>query len=540
MRVRIAATALASLVLGAVSFAAARVEPGYFPGGPGAGIALLGTAAGWAATAAGLLMWRAGRSGPLLALAGTAWLLAACSSPELGSAVVFTAALSGGLAAPALIAHALRPGAAIAAAGYAFAVGLAGVAQALLFDPAAEGCGGCPDNLLLVHADADARLAVMRIGMAGTAAVLAIALLIAAARLHRAPAARRAGEAVFVLPVGFFAAAAAAQLVHGLDRGFLSNDPTDRGLWLAQALALVAAAAGTAYEPLRRRRARADLARLVLELGRAGGGGLREALAARFHDPGLEIAYHMDDRAWIGADGTSVQPPPPDATQLVAGGAVVAAIRHRGDAPLEELASSARLGLEFERLHAVARAQLAELRASRARIVAAGDEERRRLERDLHDGAQQRLLSLALTLGLAQRSAADQETLAWAVAELRAAVAELRELAHGIYPTVLGEEGLAAALESLAEADGRLRVRGVTEQRLPAAVESAAYVAVLRTLRATDGMLEVIATTGQDGLTVELRGRAPDLDRRELEDRAGAIDGTFSSDGERFLLRLPL
>jgi signal transduction histidine kinase len=540
MRVRIAATALASLVLGAVSFAAARVEPGYFPGGPGAGIALLGTAAGWAATAAGLVMWRAGRSGPLLALAGTAWLLAACSSPELGSAVVFTAALSGGLAAPALMAHALRPGAAIAAAGYAFAVGLAGVAQALLFDPAAEGCGGCPDNLLLVHADADARLAVMRIGMAGTAAVLAIALLIAAARLHRAPAARRAGEAVFVLPVGFFAAAAAAQLVHGLDRGFLSNDPTDRGLWLAQALALVAAAAGTAYEPLRRRRARAALARLVLELGRAGGGGLREALAARFHDPGLEIAYHMDDRAWIGADGTSVQPPPPDATQLVAGGAVVAAVRHRGDAPLEELASSARLGLEFERLNAVARAQLAELRASRARIVAAGDEERRRLERDLHDGAQQRLLSLALTLGLAQRSAADQETLAWAVAELRAAVAELRELAHGIYPTVLGEEGLAAALESLAEADGRLRVRGVTEQRLPAAVESAAYVAVLRTLRATDGILEVIATTGQDGLTVELRGRAQDLDRRELEDRAGAIDGTFSSDGECLLLRLPL
>ena len=126
------------------------------------------------------------------------------------------------------------------------------------------------------------------------------------------------------------------------------------------------------------------------------------------------------------------------------------------------------------------------------------------------------------------------------MAELRTAVAELRELAHGIYPTVLGEEGLAAALESLAEADGRLRVRSVPEQRLPAAVESAAYVAVLRTLRAADGTLEVSATKGQDGLTVELRGRAQDLDRRELEDRAGAIDGTFSADGERFLLRLPL
>ena len=299
MRVRIAVMALASLVLGVVSFAAARAEPGYFPGGRGAGIALLGTAAGWAATAAGLVMWRTGRSGALLALAGTAWLLAACSSPEVGSAVVFTAALAGGLAAPALIAHALRPGVAIAAIGYAFAVGIAGVGQALFFDPAVEGCGSCPDNLLLVHADDDARLELMRIGMAGTAGVLVVALLIAAARLHRVPAARRAGEAVFVLPVGAFAAAAAAQLVHGLDRGFISNDPTDRGLWLAQALALVAAAAGTAYEPLRRRRARADLARLVLELGRVGAGGLREALAARFRDPGLEIVYRTGDGAWI-------------------------------------------------------------------------------------------------------------------------------------------------------------------------------------------------------------------------------------------------
>jgi hypothetical protein len=71
-------------------------------------------------------------------------------------------------------------------------------------------------------------------------------------------------------------------------------------------------------------------------------------------------------------------------------------------------------------------------------------------------------------------------------------------------------------------------------------VESAAYVAVLRTLRAADGPLEVRATTRQGALTVELRGRARDLDRRELEDRAGAIDGIFSANGECFLLRLPL
>ena len=127
------------------------------------------------------------------------------------------------------------------------------------------------------------------------------------------------------------------------------------------------------------------------------------------------------------------------------------------------------------------------MRESRQRIVAAADEERRRIERDLHDGAQQRLVALALQLRGAQRrlgESADPEVerlLEASVAELQAAVGELRELARGVHPAVLTEEGLAAALESLAGADAARRSTvDVAEGRLPAAGRGGG---VLRRLR---------------------------------------------------------
>ena len=114
---------------------------------------------------------------------------------------------------------------------------------------------------------------------------------------------------------------------------------------------------------------------------------------------------------------------------------------------LEAAGAAARLALENERLQAELRAQLVELGASRARIVSAGDEERRRLERDLHDGAQQRLLGLGLALQLLREELGPgvngaSELLSEADAELRAALEELRELAHGIHPAILTEQGL--------------------------------------------------------------------------------------------------
>ena len=134
------------------------------------------------------------------------------------------------------------------------------------------------------------------------------------------------------------------------------------------------------------------------------------------------------------------------------------------------------------------RSQLAELRASRARIVSAGDEERRRLERDLHDGAQQRLLSLGLALQLARAKLGPDangaaELLADADDELRAALDELRELAHGIHPALLTDHGLASALRSLADRSTvPVTIASLPQRRLPGPAEAAAYFLVSEAL----------------------------------------------------------
>src|SRR5262249_2082317 len=150
---------------------------------------------------------------------------------------------------------------------------------------------------------------------------------------------------------------------------------------------------------------------------------------------------------------------------------------------------AARLALQNEQLQAEVYAQLEDLRASRARIVEAADDERRRLERDLHDGAQQRIVALSLALqGLRSQLASDPGAelaarVAAPQATLQRGLAELRELAHGIYPAVLSDEGLAAALEALAEqADIPIRLETLTEARFPSAVENAAYFTIVEAI----------------------------------------------------------
>jgi signal transduction histidine kinase len=128
------------------------------------------------------------------------------------------------------------------------------------------------------------------------------------------------------------------------------------------------------------------------------------------------------------------------------------------------------------------RAQLVQVQESRRRIVTAGDDQRRRIERDIHDGAQQRLVALALELRATQRRLGGrvdpdvERVLTGAVAELQVAVSELRELARGVHPAILTDEGLDGALESLATRTPLdVRVDGVLEERLPPEVEAAGY-----------------------------------------------------------------
>jgi len=193
------------------------------------------------------------------------------------------------------------------------------------------------------------------------------------------------------------------------------------------------------------------------------------------------------------------------------------------------------------RREAVERARVAEIHASRARIVEAADAERRRLGRDLHDGAQQRLVRVLLALRLAGRGADDatRTLLDAAASDVDAAIAELRELGAGIHPQILTNRGIAAAVESLTGPLPLLVEASIPETRYPASVEAAAYFViaealtnVLKHARATaasvtarevDGRLVVeVADDGRGGVDI---GGGSGL--RGLEDRVAALDGTF-------------
>jgi signal transduction histidine kinase len=216
---------------------------------------------------------------------------------------------------------------------------------------------------------------------------------------------------------------------------------------------------------LRARLARLTVAGLVVDLEDTPPQGIREALARALDDESLEVAFWLPEQGeFVDAEGVPVTLPEESesraVTRLEHDGRVLAALVHdaslRDEPKLVEAAgAAARLALENARLHAEVQAQLADVRDSRARIVAAGDEQRRRIERDLHDGAQSRLVALALELKHAQqRGVADPEVeqlLASTAAELQDAVQQLRELAQGIHPPLLVQGGLAVALEALAD-----------------------------------------------------------------------------------------
>jgi signal transduction histidine kinase len=189
-----------------------------------------------------------------------------------------------------------------------------------------------------------------------------------------------------------------------------------------------------------------------------------------------------------------------------------------------------------------------DLRASRQRLVAAQDEERRRLERNLHDGAQQRLVALSLTLRIAQNQIAKapekaEQMVASAQEELTRALEELRELARGIHPAVLSDRGLEAAVEALAvRSPLPVKVVEVPDQRLPEPVEAAAYFVISEALtnvaKYANASAATVAVRRLNGHAhVEVRddgvggadpGRGSGL--RGLADRVGALDGSLALD----------
>jgi signal transduction histidine kinase len=246
---------------------------------------------------------------------------------------------------------------------------------------------------------------------------------------------------------------------------------------------------------LRMRLARASVAELVVELEEARpSGALRDALARALGDPSLAVAYWLPDQGrYVDLDGQPVELPGDGDDRMAAvverDGRRVAAIVHDralSDDPglIRAAGAAAALALDNERLQAELRARFEELQASRARIVEAADQERRRIERNLHDGTQQRLTSVALALGLAESKLvsdpqAARASVRQAKQALETALAELRDLSHGIHPSVLTTRGLGPALEDLAYT-APLPVTVATELngRLPERVEAGAYYAV--------------------------------------------------------------
>ena len=267
---------------------------------------------------------------------------------------------------------------------------------------------------------------------------------------------------------------------------------------------------------LRSRLARGDLAGLFAELGTLQPAQLQAALARVLGDPTFTIAYALPDGAFVDTEGRPVAPPGPGSDRAVAtvdrDGARVAALvydRSLDDDPelLEAAAGAAAIAWENRLLQAQADARLAELQASRQRLVTAADAERCRIERNLHDGAQQRLVTLALQLALIQRRIHDghdaEALVATAGEELAASLAELRELARGIHPAAL-EQGLETALEGLVLRSA-VPARLVVEPgaRLPRQVEFAAYFV------ASEALANTAKYAGASAVTVRLmRGDA--------------------------------
>jgi signal transduction histidine kinase len=293
---------------------------------------------------------------------------------------------------------------------------------------------------------------------------------------------------------------------------------------------------------------------------------VRDALARTLGDPSLVLGLWLPDRGvWADEHGREIQVSEDRARAVTYVGERLAVLIHDRDLLdqprlLESVGSAARLALENERLQAQLRAQLAELRDSRTRIIRAGDEERRRLERDLHDGAQQRLLALGMGLQLLKGhvDASSEELLEESQQELQHALKELRELAHGIHPAALTDNGLGDAVRTLAQRAPVPVAVEVDESmgRFPGHVESAAYFVVAEALanvakyaEATEAWVTVGRENGAAHIEVRDDGNGGATPNRGsglrgLADRVGALDGQLTIEsppgrGTRIIADIP-
>jgi signal transduction histidine kinase len=537
--------------------------------------ATLTVVAGLTLVAAGLVTSfsrPAGRIGDLAVLAGLIWFAPVWVGWDRGPPLVRSLGmLAAGLAFPLLL-HLvlaypngqLHPTAdrVLVAAAYLEAA-LAALGQAVFRDPFYDpNCwANCSDNDFLVRSLPQLARAIEVTDRWFTVAAATALVALCARRLLRDSGPARRALLPIAPAVVLLAGAVIAHAV-ALQRRPLEDpsDPTFRTIFALGCTAVILLAAGLVWATVRTRSQRRAVARIATSLGQAPPpGSLQAALAQAVGDSELQIAYWLPDAEhYVDATGRPVPEPVASpgraVTALVRDGRRIAVVSHTAALPeLErELGAAVRLALENERLQAEALAQLDQLRASRVRIVETGDAERRRLERDLHDGAQQRLLALSYDLRLARAQAqADGDAptgtlLTEATDHAWAALGELRELAHGIYPAILAEAGLTAALASLADAAPlAVEILAAAEGRYPAAVETCAYLLVAEALHDAAGRTASHATVSavQDGgrlvVTVEDDGTDRTSSMVQLADRVGALDGQLAVKPTRLQAELP-
>jgi signal transduction histidine kinase len=562
---RLVPWAVVAAVLSGVTANVLRLRADVSFAGPSVSAQVLELAAGAALIIAGGTAAR-GPARWLLPGAGAGWLIAEWASPAAPGAAAFTAGLVAALAAlPLVLASRWRHGqerwgpAALLALAVLLALGAAVISGPLASAAASPRDGGCTDcaqDLIAVAHDIGLSTRLTQLGAQAAAAAgllaagwLAVTLARAWRRRPLGPSFDLAADAAAVVFTAVVCAAAVVQLRTG---------PAVLPLYLLRATgdgALLALSATLAVAARRSARAR----RLVAWAGGAvavdPAGVAAAALAAALGDPGLRVAYPAPDGAWRDHAGQLVVLPETDVTMVTDEGEILAALIHSSPARIDHAAvtgaaSAARLLLDTERIEAGARARVSDLSAARQRVAEAADAARARLERDLHDGAQQHLVALRYALGLAGLRAARgaEPALAARLADAdraaEQALADLRELAHGISAAALDVEGLAGAVRGAAEqAKGQVTIAELPTGQLPAPVERAAYRFIADFLRAAataqapePAASIAVRRAGQD-LIIELTcDRAPAGEwAAHLGDRIAAAGGqlTHTADNGR-------
>ncbi len=428
--------------------------------------ATLGVIVGWSFVGSGLATARlrpASRLGWLMVATGFAWFATSLRYADGVAASTVGVAVENlylaGLVTLLLAFPTGRLRTGLDRALVAAALLLATVVQLGWMLVAPRACEDCPGNALLIRENealADTILDVQR--AIGVALALVTVVLLVRRVLAATPARRRLDAPVLWAGAVVLAAFAVA----------VTNDVVGAPLGVAPEWALHVALAGIPLAMVavmvRRRLDRAAVASLVVELGEARQPlDVQAALGRALGDATVMLAYWLpDERRYVDREGTplDVSVDGRGLTHVERNGRRIASLVHDPalrDSPelVESVCAAAALTLENERLEAELRARAADLQRSRSRLVEATEQERRRIERDLHDGAQQRLVSISMTIGLARARAqagGDVDGLmATAQVEIEEALRELRELSHGILPPILRERGLGPALRELAK-----------------------------------------------------------------------------------------